>query len=231
VCEHRQEIGIRGGWAGALAEQVLVPATAVHLLPEQLDVVSGALVEPGGNALRAVQAAQVANGTRVLICGPGSIGLLAAAFAAAAGGEVHIAGVEPQSLAFARSLGYDNVWPAAELPEIPFDSVIDATYGADVPRLSLEVVEPGGRVVLIGIASGPSTVDTRTLVLKDVTAVGILSASPGLAGAIAQYASGAVDPRPLVAATVGLEQVADVLAGRRPPGAGAGPKFHVDPRT
>jgi 2-desacetyl-2-hydroxyethyl bacteriochlorophyllide A dehydrogenase len=231
VCEHRQEIGIRGGWAGALAEQVLVPATAVHLLPEQLDVVSGALVEPGGNALRAVQAAQVADGTRVLICGPGSIGLLAAAFAAAAGGEVHVAGVEPESLAFARSLGYDNVWPAAELPETPFDAVIDATYGADVPRLSLELVEPGGRVVLIGIASGPSTVDTRTLVLKDVTAVGILSASPGLAGAIAQYASGAVDPRPLVAATVGLEQVADVLAGRRPAGAGAGPKFHVDPRT
>jgi threonine dehydrogenase-like Zn-dependent dehydrogenase len=84
--------------------------------------------------------------------------------------------------------------------------------------------------VLIGIAGQPSTVDTRELVLKDVTAIGILSASPGLAGAIEQYASGAVDPRPLVAATVGLDAVEDVLAGRRPPQAGAGPKFHVDPR-
>jgi 2-desacetyl-2-hydroxyethyl bacteriochlorophyllide A dehydrogenase len=231
VCENRREIGIRGGWAGALAEQVLVPVTAVHALPEQLDVVAGALVEPGGNALRAVQAAHVSAGTRVLVLGPGSIGLLAAAFAAAAGAEVHIAGIEPDSLAFARSLGYENVWHAPDLPETPFDAVIDATYGADVPRLSLERVEPGGRVVLIGIASRASTVDTRTLVLKDVTAVGILSASPGLADTIAQYASGAVDPRHLVAATVGLEQVADVLAGRRPAGAGPGPKFHVDPRA
>jgi hypothetical protein len=73
-------------------------------------------------------------------------------------------------------------------------------------------------------------VDTRALVLKDATAVGILSASPGLAGAVRAYASGAVDPRPLVAATVGLAEVGDVLAGWRPDGAGAGPKVQVDPR-
>lgn len=230
VCEHRCEIGIRGGWPGALAEQLLVPLSALRALPEQIDVVAGALVEPGANALRAVQAAHLSAGVRVLIWGPGSIGLLAAAFAAAEGAEVHLVGTEPVSLAFARSLGHEHAWSVPDLPKVPFDAVIDATSGADVPRAALELVEPGGRVVLIGIAGQPSNVDTRKLVLKDVTAVGILSASPGLAGAIAQYASGAVDPRPLVAATVGLEQIEDVLAGVRPPGAAAGPKIHVDPR-
>jgi hypothetical protein len=68
------------------------------------------------------------------------------------------------------------------------------------------------------------------MVLKDITAVGILGASAGLAGTIGQYAAGAVDPRPLVAATVGLADVGQVLAGWRPPGAGQGPKIHVDPR-
>jgi len=58
----------------------------------------------------------------------------------------------------------------------------------------------------------------------------VLSASAGLAGTIEQYAAGAVDPRPLVAATVGLDDVAAVLAGRRPAGAGHGPKILVDPR-
>jgi len=84
--------------------------------------------------------------------------------------------------------------------------------------------------VYIGIAGTPSLIDTRTLLLKDVTAVGILSASPGLAGTIEQYAAGAVDPRPLVAAIVGLDRVGDVLAGWRPDDAGPGPKIHVDPR-
>ena len=63
-----------------------------------------------------------------------------------------------------------------------------------------------------------------------MTAVGILAASQGLAGTIEQYANGAVDPRPLVAATVGLERAGDVLAGWRPDTAGPGPKLHIDPR-
>lgn len=86
-------------------------------------------------------------------------------------------------------------------------------------------------MVYIGVAGRPSTVDARTLVLKDVTAVGILGASAGLAETIEQYAAGSVDPRPLVAATVGLGQVAEVLAGWRSAGSGPGPKVHVDPRA
>ena len=106
--------------------------------------------------------------------------------------------------------------------------MIDASNAAQLPALALDRVEPAGRVVYIGLAGGPSLVDTRTLALKDVTAVGILSASPGLDQAIAAYADGRVDPRPLVAATVGLDQVGAVLAGRRPAGAGPGPKMHID---
>jgi hypothetical protein len=91
-------------------------------------------------------------------------------------------------------------------------------------------VEPGKRVVYVGLAAAPSRIDTRTMVLRDVTAVGILSGSPGLAGTIEHYVAGSVDPRPLVAATVGLGSVEAVLAGARPAGAGPGPNIHVDPR-
>ena len=70
----------------------------------------------------------------------------------------------------------------------------------------------------------------RALALKDVTAVGVLSASPALAATVEAFAAGAFDPAPLVSATVGLEEVAAVLSGARPAGAGAGPKVHVDPR-
>jgi hypothetical protein len=82
--------------------------------------------------------------------------------------------------------------------------------------------------VCIGLAGSPSLADTRTLALKDVTAVGVLSGSGGLEGTIEAYAAGAVDPRPLVASVVGLADLAAVLAGTRPDGAGPGPKIHVD---
>ncbi len=230
VCEHRSEVGIRNGRAGALAEQLAVPVTSLHALPDAVDDVAGALVEPGGNALRAAQGADLSAGDRVLVLGPGTIGLLVAMFARSTGAEVHLLGHSARTLAFARSIGFDNAWTEAELPSLPWDAVIDASNAAYLPAKALELVEPGRCVVYIGLAGSPSLVDTRTIALKDVTAVGVLSASPGLGGAIEAYASGAVDPRPIVAATVGLDGVADVLAGHRPDGAGAGPKIHVDPR-
>jgi threonine dehydrogenase-like Zn-dependent dehydrogenase len=143
---------------------------------------------------------------------------------------VHVLGEREPSLSFARSLGIEGVWTAADLPRLAFDAVIDASTAAALPALALELVEPGKRVVYIGISGTPSTIDTRTMLLKDVTAVGVLSGSPALAGSVEAYAEGSVDPRPLVAATVGLSDVGAVLAGRRPPGAGPGPKIHVDPQ-
>jgi threonine dehydrogenase-like Zn-dependent dehydrogenase len=229
VCERRQEVGIRGGRNGALAEQIAVPAWSLHELPDAVDAVLGALVEPGGNAWRAAQAAGAGSGDRALVIGPGTIGLLTAMFLRAAGAEVHLLGITEPSLAFARGLGFADAWTRDTLPDLPFDAVVDASTAAGSPALALDLVEPAGRVVCIGIAGTPSAVDTRTLLLKDVTAVGILSASPGLDAAITAFAAGDVDPRPLVAATVGLDQVAAVLAGDRPHGAGPGPKIHVGP--
>lgn len=231
VCQERFEIGIRGGFPGALAEQLAVPVSALYRLPAGVDEVTGALVEPGGNALRCVQGANLTAGDRLLVLGPGTIGLLTAMFARAQGAEVHLMGRSPRSLDFARSLGFHGAWTQEELPALAWGAVIDCSNSAALPTLALDLVEPGRRVVYVGLAGSPSRIDTRELTLKDVTAVGILCASPGLAGTIANYASGAVDPRALVAATVGLEQAGDVLAGWRPAAAGPGPKIHIDPRT
>ncbi len=230
VCADRYEIGVRNGWPGALAEQLPVPARALQALPDDMDVALGALVEPGGNALRAVLGAGLRAGERLLVMGPGTIGLLAAKIGFAHGAEVHLLGRDRATLDFAASIGFAHVWTRETLPDLPFDAVLDASNAAALPALAVELVEPGRRVVYIGIAGRPSLLDTRELALKDVTAVGVLSASGGLAGTVELYASGAVDPRPLVAATVGLDEVAAVLAGRRRPEWGAAPKIHVDPR-
>jgi threonine dehydrogenase-like Zn-dependent dehydrogenase len=229
VCADRYEIGIRNGWPGALAEQVPVPVRSLQVLPDAVDATLGALVEPGGNALRAVRGARVSAGQRLLVLGPGTIGLLAAQIAAAQGAEVHLMGHSDASLRFAASIGFVHVWTRQTLPDLPWDAVVDASNAAALPALAADLVEPGGRVVYVGLAGEPSMLDSRALVLKDVTAVGVLSASGGFPGTVERYASGAVDPRPLVAATVGLDDVAAVLAGERRPEWGDAPKIHVDP--
>ena len=222
LCAERFEIGIRRGWPGALAERLPVPERALLSLPDAVDSTLGALVEPGGNALRAVRAAGLTAGERLLVLGPGTIGLLTALIARAQGAEVHLLG---QSVEFARSLGL-TAWTAADLPTRRWDAIIDASNAATLPGLAVELIEPGRRVVFIGIAGQPSLVDSRQLVFKDVTAIGVLSGSGGLAGTIELYASGAVDPRPLVGATVDLSQAGDVLSGSLRT---AAPKIHLRP--
>ena len=133
----------------------------------------------------------------------------------------------------ARSLGVQHTSQFDELDDWEadrFDAVIDATSDEIMPALAVRFAKPAGRVVFIGLSEEPSTLDTRDIVFKDLDVIGILSASPGLAGAIESYASGAVVPDALVSEVIALEDVPDRLEGRRGAGAGAGPKVHVDPR-
>ncbi len=228
VCRSLREVGVSLGVDGALAERVVVPADSLYRLPDALDDEAGALVEPGGNAWRTASAALAGPGVRVLVWGSGTIGLLACAFAAAAGAEVHLvvrrAGGEP----LAGRFGASAAWTADTIPDLPFHAVIDATDDPGVPAAAVARVEPGGRVVGIGLAGSPSLVDTRDIVLRDVSFVGLLSGSPGLDDAIAGYASGRIDPHPLVGAVVGLDDAPAVLAGEIR--GEDGPKVHIDPR-
>ena len=231
VCENRSEIGIRGSYPGALAEKLRVPAGALLRLPDDVDDTAGAMVEPGGNALRAVRAAAVTTGERLLVVGTGTIGLLAAQFAGRRRrpgpprrGRRAWPGVRARRVASVRPpRSYD-------LPTCPSTRSSMRPTRMAVPAQSCTSSSPGGGWSSSASSAEPSLVDSREIALKDVTAVGILGASAGLAGTISAYAAGAVDPRPLVAAVVGLDRAHDALAGWRPDHASSAPKIHVDPR-
>ncbi len=230
VCPDRHEVGITDGWPGMLAAYATIPTRFAHYVPDAVGLDAAALVEPGANALRAARAAGAGPGTRVLIMGDGTIGLLATLFAVDAGAEVTVAGLRPERLELGVRLGAAHAVTAhalAEMPPARFDAVLDATSDASAPETALRLVRPGGRLALIGLAATPSLLDTRDLVLADVTAVGLLSASPALADTLRAYAGG-LDPTPIVAETVGLDQVPARLAGLG--GTGPGPKVLVDPQ-
>ena len=97
-----------------------------------------------------------------------------------------------------------------------------------MPSAALTLVELAGRVVYIGVSPAPNLIDTRDIVLNDLTVVGILGASARLASAIDHYADGRVRPGPVAEVVVGLDQAADALAGRIDPAPGV--KVHIDPR-
>lgn len=233
LCDARIELGITDGWGGALAEQILIPERFAFEIPASISVATAAMIEPAGNSLRSVEATGLAENQKLLILGSGTIGLLAAQFALAKNIEVHLVGERESSLQLARELGVQHIQTLDEVKSNPlrqFDAVIDASSAGYMPELAIQKVLPGGTVVLIGLSGTPSLIDTRNVVLQDISIRGILSASPGLQGAIDYFASGSVNPEPLIAEVIGLSEVADRLQGNRGLAAGPGPKIHVDPR-
>jgi len=225
LCADRYEIGIRRGWPGALAERVLVPSTALHVLPDDMDPGVAALVEPAGTAWRAADAAA---GTRVCVWGPGTLGLLTLLFCRAGGAVVDVVGPDPASRELALRLGARACHHPDDAPTGGYDAVVDASTGAGVPARALDQVDPGGRVVLVGVAGAPSLVDARSAVLRDVTIVGLLAASLGLEQAVSAFARGAVRPARLIDRVVRLDDLAAVLSGGGPSTSGA-PKVQVVP--
>ncbi len=229
VCADRGELGLRDGLPGALAERLRVPSVALRRLPDDLDPDAGAMVEPAGSALRAVRAARLAPGSRACVWGSGTLGLLALQFAVAEGAAVDVVGLRPEQLRLARELGARETYRPDDVPDGGYDAVLDLSTGPDVPGRALEIVEPAGRVVLVGLAEEPSLVDTRRAVLRDVTIVGILAASAGLDAAIERFASGRIRTAELVAGVVGLDEVAAILRDGGPPSKTGAPKTLVDP--
>jgi threonine dehydrogenase-like Zn-dependent dehydrogenase len=150
-------------------------------------------------------------------------------FATHVGIETHVLGLPDPTTEFARTFPFAGVWTREDLPELRFDAVVDASYGAEIPAFAVDLVEPGKRVVLLGLAGKPSLVDGRSIALRELTVCGLLGASAGLDGTIELFASGLVPAERLVAGTLPLDQVADVLAGDRPARLGRGPKVHFDP--
>ncbi|HEY6628925.1 MAG TPA: zinc-binding dehydrogenase, partial [Acidimicrobiia bacterium] len=140
-----------------------------------------------------------------------------------------IVGIESASAELARSLGVQHVYLGTDDLPGPFDAIVDATSDSGTPAMSLRYVEPGGRVVLIGISGEPSMIDSRQITIGDMNVVGILGGSAGLGEAITAYANRRVVPDPLVSEVIGLEDVASRLKGERGPNAGPGPKVQVDP--
>src|SRR5205807_9266934 len=70
---------------GGLAEYVAVPVGALHALPEEVSFDEGAWTDNLGIALSALERGRLAGGARVIVIGPGAIGLCAAQLARALG--------------------------------------------------------------------------------------------------------------------------------------------------
>ena len=153
-----------GSTDGALRSLLAWPERLAHRLPDGVSDAEAALLEPLGVALHALDLGHVGPGTSAGVCGCGPIGLLVVQALHAAAAETVVA-TDPLAhrAAAAAALGAAHAVHPDELAGVPLPGglgvdVVFETAGEDGALAdAIEVVRPGGRVVLIGIPEGDRT--------------------------------------------------------------------------
>jgi L-iditol 2-dehydrogenase len=199
---------------GGLREFIAWPEECLIPLPDLLSDEDGAMLEPLGVAIHAVDLAQIQPGMSVGVFGCGPIGLLVIQVARLAGAmQVYASELLPHRLKMARRLGAAEWKPGRKV-----DVAFEAAGENDAVNSALTSTRPGGRVLLIGIPSDDRTSFTATVARqKELTIQLVHRMKFTYPRAIQMVASGKVDVRSLVSHHFPLEQVQQAfrLAQRR----------------
>jgi L-iditol 2-dehydrogenase len=147
---------------GALREYLTWPDGCLFPLPDSLSDADGAMLEPLGVAIHAVDLGKLKVGMTIGVFGAGPIGLLIQQVARLSGvSSVYMTDILPHRLEAARALGATKAIFAGNGSEIP--EIMSATGGRGVDvafevageneavEAAVAAVKPGGRVILTGI--------------------------------------------------------------------------------
>jgi len=198
--------GFGYGVDGAMTSYARVPARCLHRVPDGLSLDHAALTEPCCVAYNSVVGnSRIHPGDRVLVIGPGTIGILCAAVAKLCGGDVAIVGLESDAPRFevAKRYGCETLTDATEWAKqrdgLGADVVIDAAGVSATLKLALDLVRPAGWITKVGWGPQPLDFSIDPLVQKNVTLQGSFSHHWTIwERVLALLASGQLDVAPII---------------------------------
>ena len=199
--------GFGYGVDGAMTRYVKVPSRILHSVPDSIPFEQACLTEPCCVAFNAtIRNARIEPGDRIVVLGPGTIGILCAAMARLAGAQVALVGLDRDKgrLEIARAYGCDIVigdaseW-ANTRDGLGADGVIDAAGVSVTLKTAIDLVRPAGWISKVGWGRDPLNFSLDTLVQKNVTLQGSFSHNwPIWERVLALMSSGQLDVKPII---------------------------------
>jgi alcohol dehydrogenase/L-iditol 2-dehydrogenase len=211
--------GFGYGVDGAMTRFVRVPARLLHRVPEHVSLEHAAVTEPCCVAYNAtIKNSRIEPGDRVLVIGPGTIGLLCGVMAKLAGAEVAVLGLESDvhRFAVAKHYGIETLTSAEEWARqrdgLGADCVIDAAGVSATLKMAIELVRPAGWITKVGWGPQPLDFSLDPLVQKNVTLQGSFSHNwPIWERVLAMLSTGTLDVKPIIGGTWPIEKWHDAF--------------------
>lgn len=194
---------------GCMAEEVFHPASYTFKLPESVSYAEGAMVEPLATGLQAAKKAGIEAGDVVLVIGAGTIGVLSALTALAAGAsKVIVSDIDASKLQVAAQ--YSGLTPVNVLEQDlsalvaehtdgwGVNSIFEASGSAKAFEGIADLLCPNGCLVLIGMPVAPVPLDIVAMQSKEIRIESVFRYANVFGRAVELIASGKVDVKPLI---------------------------------
>lgn len=206
---------------GSLSDHVVLPERYLHPLPDHLGLEVATLIETLATVRHAQERVAIGSGDAVVILGQGATGLLHTQMAKLAGAEpLIVVSRSGWKLDLARRMKADHVVdssaadPVAEVMRLTAgrgaDVVIDAAGTSSLVPRALEMLRPGGKLLLYSISHAPiDGFSTFPIYYKELTLYGSRAlTADDLEPSIRLAASGAIDLEGFITARYPLTRVA-----------------------
>lgn len=170
ICPYKKSIGINKD--GAFKEEIIVPSKYVFLVPEQLTNKRAILIEPLSVVVHALRNSKINEQVNIAVTGCGTEGLLTIALANHLGATVTAIDINNEKLLKLKN-EYPNivVQQPNEAHNNSFDIVVEASGAKESFERCVDLVKPGGTILIIGLTSIAEAPITK-IVREEITIKG-----------------------------------------------------------
>jgi L-iditol 2-dehydrogenase len=204
LCDNRKVLGVSCDsykQDGAMAEYFVVPERVIYRLPDSVDFVQAALIEPASVSFHAVTRTQISPEDRVLVVGAGVIGLFVVQALRIKGcKKIMIVDTDCNRANIALRYGaslYDGK---------SVDASFEAVGITETVNLAINATKKDGRIVLIGNVYPNVSIPLQNIVTYQKTIIGSCASAGRYPEVIDNFSAGRLDTKHLITKVAPLSE-------------------------